>query len=59
MATYPTYRTGADFAHRELLPLADDNGDAETRRLILVTVARNLPDHPLARAAKREQAVGK
>jgi len=58
LTAYPKFRLGADVAG-QLARLAEQVDDPKTHRLIVDTVARNLPDHPLAKVAKREQAVGK
>jgi thiol-disulfide isomerase/thioredoxin len=58
LAKYPKSRPAADYLGR-LAHFAEMAGDEKTPRLIRKTVAKNLPDHPLARAAAREGAVGK
>ncbi len=58
LATYPKHRDGLDHL-AEMAALARVAGDDRTRTLIVASVARNFPDHPMAREFKREQAVGK
>jgi len=58
LTAYPKFRLGADVAG-QLARLAEQVDDPKTHRLIVDAVAKNLPDHPLAKVAKREQAVGK
>src|SRR5439155_24135335 len=58
LTEYPKYRPGAD-AIAALVRMAEIAGDPDTAKLISETIARNLPDHPLARALARENAVGK
>lgn len=55
---YPQYRPAADalVTVRHFAELVDD---AKTSQMILDTVAKNLPDHPLAKMRFREQALGK
>ena len=55
---HPKYRPAAD-ALRGLVPLLDMAGDTKTRDLILESVGKNLPDHPLAKAAELRKSVGK
>ena len=46
-------------AHMEaLLELTETVGATKTRRLILETVARDFPEHGLAKVYRREQAIG-
>lgn len=54
---HPKYEPAAD-ALRGLVPLLDLAGDVKTRDLILDSVAKNLPDHALARGAALRKAVG-
>lgn len=54
---HPKYAPAAD-ALRNLVPLLELAGDTKTRDLIIEKVAKNLPDHPLARAAALRRAVG-
>src|SRR5207244_10882751 len=58
LTEYPKYRPGAD-AIASLIRMAEIAGDKETPKLIRETVARNLPDHPLAKELAREDAVRK
>ncbi len=58
LTAYPKYRPGAD-AMARLAHLAQVAGDDKTERLVTELVAKNFPEHPLARAAARAQAVGK
>src|SRR5439155_11625504 len=58
LTEYPKYRPGAD-AIASLVRMADIAADLETSKLIRETIARNLPDHPLAKELARERAVGK
>jgi thiol-disulfide isomerase/thioredoxin len=55
---HPKYVPAAD-ALRGLLPLLELAGDTQTRDLVLTRVAKNLPEHPLARIAALRLAVGK
>jgi thiol-disulfide isomerase/thioredoxin len=54
---HPKYLPAAD-ALRGLVPLLDLAGDTKTRDLILESVAKNLPDHPLAKAQALRKMVG-
>lgn len=58
LTAYPKYRPGAD-AMGPLIVVAEFAGDDQTRKLILDTVAKNIPDHELAKIALREKAIGK
>jgi thiol-disulfide isomerase/thioredoxin len=58
LTTYPKNTHVANVA-AELFRLADAADDLKTRRLILELIPKNLPSHPLARIAEREQAVGR
>jgi len=58
LTAYPKYRPGAD-ALAPLVGVAEFAGDDQTRKLILETVAKNIPDHELAKIVLREKAIGK
>jgi thiol-disulfide isomerase/thioredoxin len=58
LTTYPNYRAGADYAEL-LAERANGADDPKTRRTLVDLVAKNQPDHPLARIALRDQVLGK
>ncbi len=58
LAEYPKYRPAAD-AFRVLVRLAESMDDDETRDAIVAAVAKNFPDHPMARVLRRKEATGK
>jgi thiol-disulfide isomerase/thioredoxin len=55
---YPHYKPAMDVL-AEVAELADAADGTRTRKLIQNAAAENFPDHPLAKAARREAAVGK
>src|SRR3954452_2413118 len=55
---HPKYQPAAD-ALRRLVPMLDLAGDTKTRDLIVESVSKNFPDHPLAKAAELRKSVGK
>jgi thiol-disulfide isomerase/thioredoxin len=58
LAAYPKYQPGLDHL-TELAQLAMVAEAERTRILIVASVARNFPEHQMAREYKREQALGK
>jgi thiol-disulfide isomerase/thioredoxin len=58
LTAYPKYRPGAD-AVATLAGMARMAGDEKTEQLLEALVEKHQPDHPLARAAARQRAVGK
>ncbi len=57
LAAYPRYELGLDHL-AELASLAVVAEDERTRQLIVGSVARNFPEHQMAKDYRREQAVG-
>jgi thiol-disulfide isomerase/thioredoxin len=58
LTAYPKYEPALGFLG-EMVQLTEVADAPETRRLILVTVAKNFPDNALGKAGKLEEAVGK
>lgn len=56
--TYPNYRPALD-ALGEIAEVAVAVGATRTRKRIVDAALKNFPDHSLAKAARREEAVGK
>jgi peroxiredoxin len=58
MRAYPKYRAGAD-AVAVLARMAQMAGDEKSEQFFVALVDKHQPDHPLARVAARDRAVGK